>query len=289
MLILITTLLISIANTVFGCIYLWHIKYWFEYLYAPLILFLASIFIMLIFWWCFIWLMGRFVPKKLHQKPSKWSRFWLETGHDFAMIVTRVHIKVSGKDKIPNNQKFLLVCNHRSNWDPMVMIAKLKKYHLSFLTKKSNYDIPLFGRFLYGCCFYPLQRDDKLQSLSIFQKSADLISKGYASVGVFPQGTRYRDEPLSPFHEGVMNIALRAKCPIVIVTVAGAEMVLHNYPWRSTKVYIDVLGVLNYEDIQDMTAKAISDKVYDIMSKHLEKIDIMKYQAIIEKRQHKRI
>ncbi len=285
MLLLLTTLLGASSFAVVGCMFLWDIQYFYEWFYAPLIFFLAGILIMLIFWWCFIWFVGRFVKKKPHNKPSRWARFWLEAGINFALIMSNSTVKVNGKDKLPTNERFLLVCNHRSNWDPMVMAVKLKKYDLAFVTKRGNYAIPLFGRLLYGCCYYPLDRADKLQSLSIFHKCSDLIDNDYASVGIFPEGTRQRDDILGPYHEGTFNVAIRSKCPIVIVTCSGMEMLVHNYPWRHTKMSIDILGVIPYEEYEGETAKAISDKVHDIMEEHLTKINIMKHQEELKARE----
>ena len=156
------------------------------------------------------------------------------------------------------------------------MTSKLKKYDLAFLTKDSNYKIPFFGMFLYGCCYYPLDRSDQLQSLEIFKKSSELIASGNASVCVFPEGTRQQEKVLGDFHEGVFNIALRAKCPVVVVTADGGEQVHKRFPWRSTRVNIDILGTIPYDELEGQTAKAISDRVHGIIYDHLEKIDILR-------------
>ena len=121
----------------------------------------------------------------------------------------------------------------------------------------------------------PIERDNPIQSLEVMKKAASLIQNDVSNVVVYPEGTRLREGLIGDFHEGVFNIALRAKCPVVIVTTSGAENVKKNYPWKRTKVRIDILGTLDYSMIEGMTAKAISDKVHKIMSDHLKKVEAL--------------
>lgn len=272
---------VALALAIAGPFTFWKITHWYDF-YIPIVLFIAGLAGMFALWWILLWIFGKFVKKEMHTKQSKFARFWFEQGHDFLMLAGRVKIKINNREKMPTTQRFLLIGNHRSNFDSMVMTAKLKKYDLAFITKKSNYKIPLFGRLLYGNCFYPVDREDQLQSLETFRKASELIASGECSVGVFPEGTRQRNLVLSDFHEGVFNIALRAKCPLVIVTEKGTEMVVHNFPFKRTKVEVDVLGTIPYEELEGKTAKAISDQVHQIMQEHLEKIDILQYQRKLE-------
>ena len=277
----------ALALSIAGSLTFWRVSHWYDF-YIPIVLFIAGIVGMIALWWISLWIFGKFVKKEMHTKQSKWARFWLEEGHDFAILAGLVRVKINNKEKIPTTQRFLLVGNHRSNFDSMVMTSKLKKYDLAFITKKSNYKIPLFGRLLYGNCFYPVDRDNQLQSLEAFKKASELIINDECSVGVFPEGTRQRDLVLSDFHEGVFNIALRAKCPLVIVTENGTEMVCHNFPFKPTKVNVDVLGTIPYEELEGKTAKAISDQVHQIMQEHLEKVDILQYQRKLAAKKKKK-
>lgn len=287
MLIYISTIVIALALSIAGSLTFWRIQHWYDF-YIPIVLLIAGLVGMIAFWWIFVWIAGKFVKKEMHPKQSKWARFWLEEGHDFLMLAGLVKIVVNNKEKLPTNQRFLLVGNHRSNFDSMSMTSKLKKYDLAFITKLSNYKIPLFGRLLYGACFYPVNRENQIQSLETFRKASELITNNECSVAVFPEGTRQREKVLGDFHEGVFNIALRAKCPVVIVTAKGSEMVHRNFPFRPTKITIDILGTLPYEAIEGMTAKAISDQAHSIMEDHLKKIDILEYERKYAEKESKK-
>lgn len=60
------------------------------------------------------------------------------------------------------------------------------------------------------------------------------------------------------------------------MTCDGSEQVQKRFPWRSTRVNIDILGTIPYDEIEGETAKSISDRVHKIMYDHLDKIDILR-------------
>lgn len=276
MLITISTILVSIALSVLSSLFVWKVEFWYDF-YKPILIFIAGYALMIALWYILVWLFGRFVNKDVHKKHvSRWSHFWLVEGCRFLQIHCTIFIKVTGKYKLPKT-KYLLVCNHRSNFDPMTLIPALSKEKISFVTKKSNYKIPLFTSFMKGMNFLPVDREDHLQSLEMFKRGTELIQQGISSVCVYPEGTRQLNEIMGPFHEGVFNIAMHARCPIVIATIKGAEMVHKNCFRRPTKVQIDILGVYQYDDYRAMTAKALSDKIHRIMSEHLDRIDVLEY------------
>ena len=289
MLLILTTLISPVILSVVGSLTFWRPTIWYEGVYRVAIMLIGGFVFMVFFWFIFCYLMSLFVKKKIYTEQSKWALFWLKQGHDAMLFFARVKTRIHGKKKlhIEQNKKFLLVCNHRSIFDSMVMTSKLNQYEIAFITKKANYKIPFFGRFLYGACFYAVDREDHIQSLQVFHQASDLILNGKANVGVFPEGTRQNDTIIGDFHEGVFNIALRAKCPIVVVTADGGEEVKHNFPWKRTYVDIDILGVINYDEIESETAKSISDRIKAIMTDHLEKIDILRHQRKFEKKANK--
>ena len=271
MFIFIISLLASTALAVTGSLTFWKVDQFYEF-YIPIILFIAGYIASIAMWWILIWLFGRiYSPKKIYSKPSKWAKFWLTEGHKWLMLHARIKIKVMGRDKIPHNKHFLLVCNHRSKFDPMTLIPTLAKKQLAFISKESNFKIPLFSRFMRGNCYLPVDRSDPLQSLEMMKRASDLIANNYSSVVVYPEGTRQTEDILGEFHEGVFNIALRAKCPIVIATTTGTDTVRKCAPFKKSKVKINFLGVLDYSYLEGKTAKHISDKIHSIMKQQLER------------------
>ena len=276
----ISMLVMGVALATTGVLTFWQPHVWYEWIYRLILLFLGGYFGMMALWLITMGIMTLFIKKVPHTKQSKWAMFWLEQGHDCMLAIAMVRTKINGLKKlhVGEKQKFLLVCNHRSIYDSMVMTSNLKYLKISWITKASNYRVPFFGRFCYAACFYPIVKTDHLQSLESFKYASDLIASGEANVGVFPEGKRQQDDYLIDFHEGVFNIALRAKCPIVIATSDGSDQVHRNWPFKPTTITIDILGVVPYEELEGQTAKAISDRVHTIMKEHLEVIDVMRFE-----------
>ena len=269
MLITISLFLMAIGLAVTSSLTFWPVQYAYDF-YKPILMFLAGYLSGIVIWWCLIWLFGRFVDTKItKKKQSMWSRFWMNEGCFFLMFHAGIILKVTGKYKLPKT-KYLLVCNHRSNFDPLTLMAAFHREKFAFVTKQSNYKIPLFTQFLKGLNFMPVDRSNHLQSLEMLQNQV-------CNVVVYPEGTRQTSEIIGPFHEGVFNIAMHARVPIVVATTKATETVAHNFFRRFSKVRIDILGVYNYEDYRAITAKALSDKIHHIMEEHLDRIDVQEY------------
>ena len=269
MVIVISLFLGAIALAVTGSLTFWPVTHGYDF-YIPIVLFIAGFLAMIALWWIFIDLSGRILS--LFEKPkkvNKFARFLMTQGMFCVDFLSGVRVKIYGKDKIPTNQRFLLVQNHASKFDPMVVNAYLAKYDIAFITKPSNMKIPL-AKFLMPRLFYqPIDRDDPIQSLNVMRNSIELIQNNVTSIGVYPEGTRHRDGQVGDFHEGVFNIALKAKCPLVVITTTNTDKIRDMGPLKPTKVILNVVKVYTYEEMEGKTALNLSNEVRELMLKDL--------------------
>ena len=222
--------------------------------------------------WIFYDINGRVIcsKKKQYTKPSNWAKFLLNSGMEYVNFHARVRVKKIGLEKIPN-EPFLLVCNHKSKFDPMITSPVLGKRHLAFITKESNMKIPLANRLMWRNCYMPVDRSDKLQSLEQFKKAAELIASGASSVGVYPEGSRQQEDViLAEFHNGCFGIATKTGCPIVILTMRNTPKIHKNFPFKITKVEMKCVQVLYKEDYANMNSAELSDYVHNIMLQDLQ-------------------
>ena len=255
-----------------GSLTFWPIRNWWDF-YIPIVLYMAGWIVGIGVLFLIEWIAGLFVNKKKdYDHVSKWARFWFLTGIRF--ITNHAHIWVDMHDgyKVPQNEKFVLVCNHRSKFDNFVISNKFGKRDIAFITKKSNMKIPVANQLMPGLCYISVDRDDKLQSLEAFKRAITLIENNVTSIGVFPEGTRQTEDKLGPFHEGPFNIAIHSKAPIVVTTIKNTDSVHKRWPWKATTVRFDILAVIPYEEYQDMPAKALSDMIHQMMEEHLATI-----------------
>ena len=202
--------------------------------------------------------------EKDYRTHSRFYRRVLNGATAIAVRICRLKIHVSGIEKIPENQRMLFVCNHRSKFDPIITWHILKKWDVSFISKPENFKIPIFGRLIHRCCFLPIDRENPRNAIKTIHKAAKLVKSDQVSVGVYPEGTRSEDSRLLPFHNGVFKIAQKANVPIVILTIRGTEKIHKNYPFHSSEVYLDVLDVIPATELAGNTA-VIGDRVRDTM------------------------
>ena len=251
-----------------GSLTFWPISHWWDF-YIPIVLYVAGWIAGIGVIFLIEFLAGLFInQKKEYTHVSKWARFWFNTGLKFITNHAHIWIKSTGKVKIPQKEKFLLVCNHRSKFDNFIITEQLGKRDIAFVTKKENKKIPVASAFFPGLCYIAIDREDKIQSLLSFKRASELITNNIASVGVFPEGTRQTENKVGEFHEGVFNIAIHSKAPIVVTAIKNTDLVAHRWPWKATTVKWDIIAVITYEEYQDLPAKALSDKVHKLLEEH---------------------
>ena len=208
------------------------------------------------------------VPRK---KQSAVCRGFASGGGDICCFYARVRTHVSGAEKLPENERFLLVANHRSGFDPLTLLHSLKSANLAFISKPSNMKLPVVGRIAYGDCFLPIDRENDREALKTILCAADYLKRGLCSICIYPEGTRSKTRELLPFHHGSFKIAQRAGAPLVIAAVSGTDLVKKNFPLRPTDVYIDILEVIPAEETHAMTTAALSERARGAIAAALEK------------------
>ncbi|MGI5935720.1 MAG: lysophospholipid acyltransferase family protein [Oscillospiraceae bacterium] len=183
-------------------------------------------------------------PDREYKTHSRFYRRVLNDATSIALRLCRVKIHVTGMDKLPAEGRMLFVCNHRSNFDPLVTWHVLKKWDIAFISKPENFNIPIFGRIARRCCFLAIDRENPRNAYKTIERAVELIKSDQVSVGVYPEGTRNTKSDLLPFHNGVFKIAQRTGVPIAVLTIAGTDMVHRNFPFRRTHIYLNVVDVI---------------------------------------------
>ena len=211
-------------------------------------------------------------PKKEYEEHSSFYRALLNGATAFAMKIMRIRIHTNGLEKVPQGTKNLLfVSNHRSNFDPIITWHIFKKWQPAFVSKASNFKIPIFGRFIRKCCFMAIDRENPRNALKTILKAAELLKKGEVSIGIYPEGTRSKECKLLPFHNGVFKIAQKANADIVVLAVSGTEQIHKNYPFHHTDAYLDVLEVIPAETVRATKTDAIGERIKTELENHLSK------------------
>jgi 1-acyl-sn-glycerol-3-phosphate acyltransferase len=138
-------------------------------------------------------------------------------------------LRVEGLDSLPLSGPLLVVGNHDSHWDPlMVGMAAVRRRQIRALAKSSLWDVRGLGPILDGMGQIPIERGaGDAQALA---KAIETLRTG-ACIGVFPEGTRSRGKVLRA-RSGVGRLALEVpEAHISLVAVEGTSD-LTGFPRR---------------------------------------------------------
>ncbi len=211
------------------------------------------------------------VTKKEYDRDSSFYRFLLDNSTRNILKLLRIHVHVSGMDKVPLDTKCLFVSNHRSNYDPIITWYVFKSWHLAYISKKENFSIPVFGRIIRKCCFMAIDRKNIRNAVPTIKKAGELLREREVSIGVYPEGTRNRTGELLPFHDCVFKIALYGEAPIVVMAVSGTENIFRNIKrLRRSDVKLDVLSVIPPSRVSTMKTSEIGVEVRLLIEKDLK-------------------
>ena len=164
-----------------------------------------------------------------------------------------ISIKVLNKENIPNDGKYLLISNHRSIIDPLIIEIALKDslIHGFWVSKKELYNSLFFGTFTRNSDSILLDREASNMS-SFFKDTKEVVSKGQ-SIFIFPEGTRNKEKtPLSSFKDGARLIALKNRLPLLPVFIkTNANEILKdaiNNRTKGLEIEIQIGKLIDYKD-----------------------------------------
>ncbi len=178
--------------------------------------------------------------------------------------------RLLGEEKLPD-RPFLLVCNHRSLFDPLSTMVLLAKYDLTFVSKPSNLQIPFIGDIAYAAGYLPIDRENDRKALKTILTAADYLKRGVCSIGIYPEGTRSRSGELLPFHAGSFKIAQRAGAPLAVAVVRGTDLARRRLFLRPTPTELEILEVLPPERVKAMSTHELAEYSRELMEQALGK------------------
>jgi 1-acyl-sn-glycerol-3-phosphate acyltransferase len=135
--------------------------------------------------------------------------------------------RVRGIENVPKTGPALVVANHQSFLDP-VMVGLWLKRPVRFLARTTLYRGPIIRFVFEKLCTIPLNRD-AASTASIRQATAEL-RKGHM-IGVFPEGTRSQDGCIGPLKPGFIALVRRAKVPVIPAALAGTGAAFPRGAW----------------------------------------------------------
>jgi len=228
-------------------------------------------------WFAYLWwslLKPRFELMKLNRQGKTLerdacahsiARKWAQTG----LVLNGSSIQVNGIENVPKAGGVLFVANHQSNFDIPIMIGHVPR-DKGFIAKMELAKVPAFSRWMkyVGCIF--INRGDPRQSLTAINDAAEQLKAGHSLV-IFPEGTRSADGTVGPFKAGGLKLAMKARVPIVPVTISGSKNIMPKGSSliRSAQVKVIISPPLILDELDGMDSNQISEKVRNIIISNL--------------------
>ncbi len=230
-------------------------------IFVHLLVFIVCLIILILLTVIFYALMSLTFNKNKEYENVRFRRFIFNIGVTFIVELLNVQIKYNGTNKLPKDKKYLLVLNHKGLFDAVTLAHYFKKEKLSMISKPENFNIPVIGPFMHGMGHLSLDRENNRNALKTILKAINLIKEDKYIVGVCPEGTRNKEVGLLPFKSGCFKIATKAECPIAVCTIKNSEKVFKNFPFKKTVIEFNVVDIISYEEIKDLSTHEIGFKV----------------------------
>ena len=206
------------------------------------------------------------LPKAEPQSHKEWCRHIIIGSVQWMLTLVGFSIRVTGAEKLPTDRPFLLVSNHRSNYDPMITMVALRRWRLAFISKPENFRIPIAGPFIRCASYLPIDREHARNAVVTIHRAAEYITDRGLCMGIYPEGTRSKTGELLPFHNGSFKIAKLAGCPIAVLTIQD-----HGRRWALAprRVELHVLAVLDEETVKAASTGALSEQAEALIREDL--------------------
>ena len=163
-----------------------------------------------------------------HPDPLRPNWLWLTIRfflHPFFKVWLRYGVR--GLEKLPANGGALLLLNHQSHLDSLLIQSGMSR-PVSWLARDSLFRIPVIGWILKGTYVLPIDRESF--GASSIRKAVQYMQFGFM-LGMFPEGTRTHDGSVGEFKPGFVALIRRGNVPVYPVGIAGSFDALPRNAW----------------------------------------------------------
>ncbi len=189
------------------------------------------------------------------------------------LILSFTKVSVIGKENIPKNKNYVIISNHQSAFDIIVLSGALP-LQIRWVSKESIFKIPFIGQFMKAMGYISLPREQLKKSTQTLIKETKNID-GFPTI--FPEGTRSEDGKIKSFKRGFLLLSEELDLGILPIVIKGTRDVMKKNELIITpfqKVIVKILPPIERETIKNLEdQKEFTKKVEDLMRKELSLLD----------------
>ncbi len=184
------------------------------------------------------------------------------------LIHSVYRVKAKGLSKIPEQGSVVLVCNHVSYVDVLIIAGCIRR-PVRFVMHYKIYDLPLLNFVFRTAKAIPIA--GKYEDAALLDKAFDDIDKALAEgevVCVFPEGKLTTNGEMSTFKDGIERIIKRRVVPVIPMALQGLwgsafSRQKSNIFYRLLKGIKSRVGLIIGDEVEvpQVSAELLQDKV----------------------------
>jgi 1-acyl-sn-glycerol-3-phosphate acyltransferase len=153
------------------------------------------------------------LSEKTYPLFFKIARIWAK----FILIGMGFRYSIEEDNVFEDGKSYMLVANHTSMTDIMLMLLAVKNHPFVFVGKKELVNIPIFG-FIYKRVCILVDRENSKSRFAVFERAQNRIQQGL-SICIFPEGGVPEERVLlDEFKDGAFRIAIEHQLTIIPIT-----------------------------------------------------------------------
>ena len=158
-------------------------------------------------------------------------------------------VKVCGLENIDPNQTYIVVANHQSLVDIVLMYKTRMQF--KWVAKDSLFKIPVLGWNMLLAKHIRLRRGDFSSIKKTYREVGEWL-RNSVSVVFFPEGTRSDNQEMGAFQNGAFKLAIKEKVPILPIMIEGTKNAIPKGSWQFTTKISCTIKVLAPIDTSDL-------------------------------------
>lgn len=174
----------------------------------------------------FFWLL----PERI-RVPSRWYNalaiFW---ARGFVSLLGIKYTLEGRTDLLTDNNRYVLIANHESLLDGMVVGTLLGARPHSFLSKSSLKYLPFINIFFIRMHIL-VDRNNARKAVRALHKAIERAKRYKIDLVIFPEGKRHRDGRVHEFFHGYAKASIALNVPVVPIHLVGMHKLCTGGSW----------------------------------------------------------
>ena len=220
-----------------------------------------------------------FVPKMAYyaKHPEKYSE---EDCYRLAQAVimrvrktARVTTEYIGLENLPEQSGYIMFANHQGKYDALGILEGHSRPCSALMDKKRS-QMFIAKQFVDLIKGQRIEKNAPRQQIRVLNDIAKEVSEGRNYL-IFPEGGygKKTDNSLEEFKYGCFYCAIKAKCPIVPVTLIDSYIPFGRNSLKKVKTKVIFLPVISYEEYEGMKAPEVCAMVKERIAEEIERWD----------------